>query len=148
MAYSEEEKNEKFNLILRDIEENGMSLRKSLSGYKMPSSKTFFEWIDADEDKRKRYARACEARADVIFDEMLDIADKQAADVLGEDEYGNPIINHNIIARNRLQVDTRKWALAKMNPKKYGERQEIDHTTNGKDITIISLGSGKPLDDE
>lgn len=126
MAYSAEEIEEKFDLILRDIEDNGLSLRKSLGGYGMPSSKTFYEWLDSDEEKRKRYARACEARADVIFDEIIDISDKQSSDVVGEDQFGNPIVNHNIIQRNRLQVDTRKWMLGKLNPKKYGDK--IEHS--------------------
>jgi hypothetical protein len=123
-AYTQDEINEKFDLILRDIQENGLSLRKALGGYGMPSSKTFYEWLDNDEGKIKRYARACEARADVIFDEIVELADKQDADVVGEDQFGNPIVNHNIIQRNRLQVDTRKWMLAKMNPKKYGDKVE------------------------
>lgn len=144
MAYSAEEIEEKFDLILRDIEENGLSLRKSLGGYGMPSSSTFYEWLEADETKAKRYARACEARAEILFEEIIDISDKQSSDVIGEDEFGNIIVNHNIIQRNRLQVDSRKWILAKMNPKKYGDKQEIDHTTNGKDITIVSLGHGTP----
>lgn len=131
MAYTQEEIDAKFDLILKDIEENGMSLRKAVLVHKM-SSRTFYEWLDSDEDKQKRYARACEARADIMFDELIDIADKQGADVTGEDEFGNPIINHNIIARNRLQVEARKWALSKLSPKKYGDK--IDHTTGGEKI--------------
>lgn len=129
MAYTPEQIEEKFELIIKDIEENGLPLRKALSGFDMPSSKTFYEWLEADEDKRKRYARACESRADIMFEEMIDIADKQGEDVVGEDKYGNQIINHNVIARNRLQVETRKWALGKMNPKKYGDK--VDVTTGG-----------------
>lgn len=127
MAYTQEEINEKFDLILRDIEENGLSLRKALCGMNMPSSKTFYEWLESDEEKRKRYARACEARADIIFEEILDIADKQGEDVIGEDQHGNQIINHNVISRNRLQVETRKWVLSKMNPKKYGDKVDLNH---------------------
>lgn len=132
MAYSPEEIEEKFELIIHDIEINGLSLRKSLKGFL--SSSTFFQWIDEDENKAKRYARACEARADAMFDELIDIADKQGEDVTGEDEFGNPIINHNIIARNRLQVEARKWALSKMMPKKYGDK--LDVTTQGEKINL------------
>ena len=41
-------------------------------------------------------------------------------------EEGNPITNHNVIQRDRLRVDARKWALSKMNPKKYGDKQAIE----------------------
>jgi len=141
MAYSIEEIEEKFALIIKDIEENNMPLRRAIKGYGMPDITTFYKWCDEDEEKSKRYVRACEARADNIFEEILEIADKQGEDVTGEDEYGNQIINHNVISRNRLQVDARKWIVAKMIPRKYGDK--VDHTTNGKDIpatTVIQWG--------
>lgn len=132
MTYTEEEIEEKFDLIIKDISENGMPIRQALKGMNMPSSSTFFKWIAENEDMAKRYARACEVRADMIFEEILEISDKQSEDVIGEDEYGNQIINHNIIQRNRLQVDARKWVLGKMNPKKYGDK--VDVTTGGEKI--------------
>lgn len=132
MAYRNEEIEEKFSLIIQDIEVHGKSLRQALEGYL--SSSTFYQWIDEDEEKAKRYARACEARADKMFDELIDIADKQGQDVIGEDDFGNPIINHNIIARNRLQVEARKWALSKLAPKKYGDK--LDVTSDGERINI------------
>jgi hypothetical protein len=75
----------------------------------------------------------------LLFDEILSIADKQDKDV--DEVDGIEVINHNVINRNRLQIDARKWVLGKMNPKKYGERIQQEHsgevTTN-----IISLGTG------
>lgn len=148
MAYTPEQIEEKFDIIIEDISENGLSLRRALDGM---SSRTFFEWLDEDKEKQKRYARACEARADRIFEEIIEIADKQDKDVIGEDENGNEIINHNIIARNRLQVDARKWAVSKMNPKKYGDK--IDHTTGGEKLPsnaptlVITTPDGTKLDD-
>ena len=29
-----------------------------------------------------------------------------------------------------MQVDTRKWLLSKLAPKKYGEKQQVDHGGN------------------
>ena len=65
------------------------------------------------------------------------------------DENGNPRINHDVIQRDRLRVDARKWMLGKMQPKKYGDK--LDVTSDGEKIstTIINLGSGvKPQEDE
>lgn len=145
MAYTEELKKEKFDFIINEIE-LGSSLRKALQIYGMPSSCTFYEWIEEDESKAKQYARACNLRADNLFEEILEIADKQDKDVVGEDENGNEIVNHNIVQRNRLQIDARKWMLAKLNPKKYGDRQEIDHTSKGNPI-FVNLGSGQNPDE-
>lgn len=134
MAYSKEEIESTFQSIIQKIEE-GRSLRSVLREDKMPSSQTFFKWIEQDESKSKQYARACQERADVIFEEILSIADNQEDDVY-EDEDGNIITNHNVIQRARLRVDSRKWMLGKMNPKKYGDKLETDNKHSGK-IEIV-----------
>ena len=100
----------------------------------MPSSRTFFKWIDEDKEKVKQYERSLELRSEMLFDEIIEIADKQSEDV-GEDENGNKVINHNIVQRNRLQIDARKWALSKMFPKKFGDKTDI--TSGGEKIQNI-----------
>ena len=73
-----------------------------------------------------QYAKARELQADTIFDEMFDIADDGSNDWMlkksGDDEI--EVLNHEHVQRSRLRIDTRKWALARMAPKKYGEKLE------------------------
>lgn len=133
MAYSIEEINEMFERIIKGIAEDGEPLRSVLNRHSMPSAKTFYEWIDGDDEKRKQYARACEERADSIFEEILEIADESNADISISDE-GKIIVNGENIQRSKLKVDTRKWMLGKMNPKKYGEKN-----------TTILEGGEKPV---
>ena len=127
-----------FKQILLSIEE-GNSLRATLKRDSMPTSTTFYEWIDSDKQKALHYARACEKRADSIFDEILEIADETSNDTIITER--GEIPNSEWIARSRLKVDARKWMLGKMNPKKYGDKIQQEHsgevTTN-----IISLGNG------
>lgn len=131
MAYTPEEKEEIFNRIFEGIAEDGESLRSVLMRHDMPSRTTFFEWIDADQDKANQYARACEIRADKIFDEILDIADENNADIsIGDD--GQVRMNGDVVQRSRLKIDARKWALSKMNPKKYGDKVDLNHTLGGE----------------
>ena len=33
-----------------------------------------------------------------------------------------------------MRIDTRKWNIEKLAPKRYGSKQQIDHTTGGKEI--------------
>lgn len=147
MAYSEKKRKEIVKNVCSDIE-TGLSLRKALEKIKLPA-KTFYEWIDGDEVKSKQYARACEIRAENIFEDIIDIADDSSQDLLGVDEYGNRIENREFVNRSKLRVDARKWMLSKMMPKKYGEKLDIDHTTQGDKINIVNLGSGiKPPTDE
>ena len=125
MAYSEKEIEEIFETILKQISRDGLSLRKILAQSNMPSSQTFYDWLDKDKEKSKQYARACEDRQDLIFDEILDIADENNADVYVDDT-GKAVIDGNVVQRSRLKVDARKWALSKMNPKKFGDSQKIE----------------------
>lgn len=139
MAYTQEKKDECFDYIIAEIE-SGKSLISALQTNGMPSTSTFYIWLEQKDDqgnltvdaeeKSKRYAHACEVRELLMLDEILEIADKQGEDVIHTDI--GDIINHNVINRNRLQIDARKWALSKMNPKKYGDK--IDHTSGGKKI--------------
>jgi len=136
MAYSQEEINDSFNLILKDIEVFGYSLRKSLStGLKMPSTSTFYEWLENDEEKAKRYARACKIREEIKYEEILEIADND--DGMYIDEFGNRRIDNGFNQKKRLQIDARKWQLSKENPKKYGEK--LDMTSGGDKIQPTEL---------
>ena len=105
--------------------EKGMSLRESLRIGDKCSSRTFYKWLDEDEGKVKQYVRACEARADEIFEDILDIADNQEDDVY-KDSDGKEHTNHNVINRSRLRIDSRKWMLSKMNPKKYSDKIQVE----------------------
>lgn len=136
MAYSEENKNEIINTIFDKIE-NGLSTRKAVTEAKI-SSRTFWAWIDADDEKVKQYTRACEARAEALLDEAFDIVDSTEADVYKDDD-GNVKIDGNTVQRARLQYDARKWLVSKLNPKKYGDKMDIDHTSKGERITAISI---------
>lgn len=140
MAYTQEQIDEKFELILKDIRENAMSLRDAVKGYDMPCINTVLKWISEDPNKMRQYTYAREARADLIFEQILDIADKQGEDVIGTDEFGNDIINHNIIHRNRLQIDARKWMLGKMMPNRFGDK--LDITSGNEPIQNPSINLG------
>lgn len=133
MAYTPEEIETTFNDILQDIEA-GYSLRTVLKNGDNPSSRTFYKWLDEDENKVKQYVRACEDRADEIFEDILDIADNQEKDVY-KDSDGNEHTNHNVINRSRLRIDSRKWMLGKMNPKKYSDKINLSVDDN-RDKTI------------
>ena len=123
MAYSQKERTEIINQICGKIS-NGSTLRKALDESTL-AYYTFFRWIDEDEVKSKQYTRATELRAEAMAEELLSISDAVGNDVIiGED--GQEIINHNIIQRDRLRVDSRKWLMSKMFPKKYSEKTTTD----------------------
>ncbi len=142
MAYSGKEKTETFDLICERIAE-GESLRSVLRSENMPTAKTFYEWIDSDPEMVKQYARATELRAEVLFEDALNIADSVGQDIIEQPD-GTLATNHNVINRDRLRIDTRKWFLSKIMPKKYGDKLELDNkhsgelTINDKIITTLT----------
>ena len=81
-----------------------------------------------------RDTRAREAQADKLFKECLEIADKATPEN---------------VSVARLQVDTRKWAAARLAPKKYGDRVEHDHKggLNFQPAILIQVGSNEREDD-
>lgn len=143
MAYSKEDKEKILNEIFDKIE-NGVSTRKSIIDCKM-HAKTFYEWIDNDEEKSKQYARACELRADALLDEMINIVDDISndwEDIIVEGDNGDMIVqdkkvNYENIQRSRLRYDARKWLVSKLHPKKYGEK--LDVTSKGDAINTPSV---------
>jgi hypothetical protein len=47
---------------------------------------------------------------------------------------GKPIVDHENIQRSRLRVDARKWAAARLAPRKYGDH--ISHDVKGGGINF------------
>ncbi|WP_208465701.1 terminase small subunit-like protein, partial [Escherichia coli] len=97
---------------------SGESLVKVCKRPGMPAKATVFRWLSEHDDFRDKYAKATEARADSIFEEIFEIADTAIPDAAE-------------VAKARLRVDTRKWALARMNPRKYGDK--VTNELVGKD---------------
>jgi len=134
MAYSQEDKETIFNTVF-DIIESGKSLRYALKEVKLSSS-TFFIWIEEDEEKSKQYARATNERTELKFDSIeKDYLEEPQRDP----ETGR--IDSAWVQLQRLKIDSKKWELSKLNPKKYGDKIQTEHSGEIKS-TIISLGTG------
>lgn len=69
------------NIICERIAD-GESLRSICESDEMPAKSTVFDWLADDryEAFRTKYARAREAQADALVDEMIDIADDGSND--------------------------------------------------------------------
>jgi hypothetical protein len=107
------------------------SLRSICRDDGMPALGTVMRWLAKHPEFREQYRAAREAQAEVHQEELLEISDNCTDDVqflLGtEDEGAIGRINHSAIARAKLQVDTRKWIMSKMQPKKYGDKTVLSN---------------------
>lgn len=97
---------------------DGNSLRKICREDGVPALTTIFEWLGSKPEFAEQYARAKEAQADAMAEDMLDIADMPPA--IGE----KGTVDSGDVAHMRLRIDTRKWIASKLKPKKYGDKIE------------------------
>ena len=103
----------------------GKSLRTIAALDGMPAQSTIMVWLDGKHpDFTEQYARAREAQADKLAEEILAIADDGRSDTYIDAE-GNTKSDPEVIQRSKLRVDTRKWLASKMAPKKYGDKVAI-----------------------
>lgn len=114
----------------------GKSMRTICRRDDMPGMATVFRWLRQHADFREQYARAKEDAADAMAEDILEISDDSNEDWetrtnsrTGE-EY--EVVNPETAARARLRVDSRKWLMAKLQPKKYGDK--IDMTSGGEKL--------------
>lgn len=101
----------------------------------VPSYKTIMEWLTKDDSFSDRYARAKQQQLALFAEEIIEIADDDSLDH-GFTEDGKSFVNHENINRSRLKVDTRKWLLSKLMPKKYGDKLDVSVPTEMK-ITVV-----------
>jgi len=119
--------------IAREICERlaaGESLLSICRDDHVPHRATIHRWIlDDVEGFRDSYTRARELGLDVMADEILEIANTPVEGVRREEsEDGYKEVREDMLGHRRLQVDARKWLLAKLAPKKYGDKQDINLT--------------------
>lgn len=100
----------------------GKSLSAICRATGMPSRPTVLAWARDDFDGFfDRYTRAREIGLDVMAEQLLEISD------------GKPNAKAD---RDRLRVDTRKWYLSKLAPKRFGDR--IEHS-GGISLSLTQL---------
>jgi hypothetical protein len=104
---------------------SGESLRSICKPAKMPAESTVRKWVVYDrEGFSAQYEKARRAQMDALAEDLLEIADEKTDDV----------------QRARLRVDTRKWLMSKIAPKRFGDRVLNEHSgPNGGPIQNQTL---------
>jgi hypothetical protein len=115
----------------------GLSVREVCKAENMPAPSTVFLWLTKHTEFSEQYARALEARAEAMADDLLVIADDGVNDWVKTQE-GGEAYNGDHVQRSKLRVDARKWLLSKMAPKKYGDK--VTQELTGKDGAPLNTG--------
>jgi len=102
---------------------SGLSAFKACKAAGVPNS-TFSTWLVDDAELSERYARAREVLIEKMASDLMDIADTP----VGSTDSGQT--DSGAVQKQRLQVDTRKWLLSKLAPKRYGDKLELSGDQN------------------
>jgi hypothetical protein len=101
---------------------------------------TFNLWLNDDADLAAEYTRAREDLLELMASDLLDIADRP----VGSTESGTT--DSGAVADKKVQIDTRKWLLSKLAPKRYGDRVGLELTgQNGGPIQIVAATTDERL---
>lgn len=121
--------------LARDLCEHLATGRSLVSWCKIdgnPGYTTVMRWLEENEGFRDMYVRAREAQADFLAEEVVDIATnvlpaiRKTVTKTGRKSRVEEV-HVDAVERARLMMDARKWYAAKLAPRKYGERQQVDH---------------------
>lgn len=124
----------------------GESTRSITNDTNMPSKRCITKWL-ADpsmSEFREMYYHARRVQAEMLIDEIFEIADNTDGDyITRHDKNGEPYQepNNEHIQRSRVRIDARKWYAARMIPKIYGDKQQIEHEVTGDLAELLKNAS-------
>jgi hypothetical protein len=115
-----------------------MTVREIAALEDMPAQRTIFQWLAKNPEFAQQYTIAHDMRLEAMAEEIIEISDDGRNDWIERQVGENrteTVADHEHINRSRLRVDTRKWLLSKLAPKKYGDKMAL--TGDGGGALII-----------
>jgi hypothetical protein len=100
----------------------GETLRAICREDGMPCWRTVYDWINSNPEFAARIAQARETGYDAIAEEAMAIADEPPPST----QFGTT--DGGAVQHAKLRIETRLKLLAKWSPKKYGDKQQIEHS--------------------
>lgn len=104
-----------FDEMLVEVME-GRTIREICSGPNRPAMKTFYEWVAADAERGKQYARARDVSSDGFEADILSLARST---------------NPDNATANKAAFEMLRWVASKRAPRRYGDKQTLEHTGEG-----------------
>ncbi len=106
----------------------GYTIRQigEIDGY--PSDRTMYSWMHKHKEFYNAYQDALVARAEVYREEIIAIADDARNDFMEKAGIGGTpyvTLDSEHVQRSKLRIDTRRWLMASMVPKKFGAKSEV-----------------------
>jgi len=131
--------------ILLDIASGEPAYKASAAhGLKWP---TFWYRVGADPTIADKYARAKLTGIERLAEEIIQIADESRRGIRTtvKADGSTETVDGDMVERARLQIESRKWLLAKLMPRKYGDNIDLS-LGDGSRVIIIHSIAHSPLD--
>lgn len=110
----------------------GESLKAVCRDEGMPAHTTVLRWALTHPEFRNQYATAREMQAEILADELLEIADDGRNDWMEKQDQNGQMTgwreNGEAMRRSQLRIETRKWVAAKLLPKRWGDKTTTEIT--------------------
>ena len=119
---------------------NGKSLKSICEGEDMPDKSSVYKWLREDKDFSNNYTQATLDRTEAQLEELNELG---AESILVAQQTGDKRAGA-VVQAYKLKADNMKWVMARMKPKKYGDK--IDMTSDGKAITVEIISYAKPVE--
>lgn len=101
-----------------------------------PNANTIMEWKIRHPFFGELYARAKQSQAEILVDEILEIANNESRDLLSGAN-GELRANNAAIHRDRLKIDTIKWLAGKLAPRIYGDKIQVEKVDSSQDEDVL-----------
>ncbi len=124
-----------FEAILADVTA-GKPVRAAIREHKARNDDFYALLVDADH--WERYARAKDAGLEAWSDESIDLADQEPPKVATQ--FGEHI-DQGYVAWKKQQIETRKWHLEKLRPKRYGARMLVGSDPDNPIPPLVVIGA-------
>jgi len=100
----------------------------------MPSTTAVFRWIASGkyDGFRQLYEASMQIRLETLGDGLIELADAPI------ERNAAGAIDSAAVQMRRLQIETRRWILSKLLPRKYGDRMGLDHQGEGFNLTVVT----------
>lgn len=107
---------------------DGLSMVKVCEREGMPHRATVLRWMEADPAFATRCAHARVLQADLMDDKILDVAEASTPETSAAD---------------RVKISAYQWRAAKLAPKKYGDKIELEHGVTNPLAALLGRIDGK-----
>ena len=113
---------------------DGESIRAICSDPDMPSTTAVFRWIASGkyDGFRQLYEASMQIRLETLGDGLIELADAPI------ERNAAGAIDSAAVQMRRLQIETRRWILSKLLPRKYGDRMGLHHQGEGFNLTVVT----------